>query len=122
MRLVQDTAHYLEHTGQGGLLLLADQKSAYPRTQWGFLQKVMARMHVHPDFCAMVASLYQDPAVHILDVRYVSIVSGREADTMYLQCIWTRYSGFIYALYLSVSGPRLDTLYLQCICSLSACI
>ena len=65
VRLVQDTAHYLEHTGQGGLLILADQKAAYPRTQWGFLQKVMARMEVHPDFRAMVAALYRNPAVHI---------------------------------------------------------
>ena len=46
-------------------MVLCDQKSAYPRVQWPFLQKVMARMRIHPEFCAMVAALYRDPALHV---------------------------------------------------------
>ena len=39
-----------------------------------------------------------------LDVRYVSIVSGRDADTMYLQCIWIHESGYTVCIVSIVSG------------------
>ena len=64
-RLVQDTIHYLEQSGRGGLLVLCDQKSAYPRVQWDFLQEVMSNMGIHADFRSMVTALYRDPAVRI---------------------------------------------------------
>ena len=65
VRLVQDAVHYLESKGHGGVLVLCDQKSAYPRVRWEFLQRVMRRMGIHDDFCGMVAALYRDPAVRM---------------------------------------------------------
>ena len=50
-----------------------------------------------------------------LDGRYVSIVSGREAGTMYLQCIYN-VSGSMtvdtVCIVSIVSGAEADTLYL----------
>ena len=65
VRLVQDAVQYLSGQGRGGVLVLCDQKSAYPRVRWDFLQKVMQQMGVHADFRMMVAALYDDPAVRI---------------------------------------------------------
>ena len=40
-----------------------------------------------------------------LDDRYVFFVSGREADTLYLQCIWTNKSGYsLYCIYLLLAS------------------
>ena len=64
-RTVQDAVAYLEQQGRGGVLLFCDQKSAYPRVKWAFLQRVMARMGLHSDFRLMVRSLYDQARVHV---------------------------------------------------------
>ena len=45
----------------------------------------------------------------ILDVRYVSIVSGPRADTDCIHCIWTQIQWIQYVLYLIVSEVEADT-------------
>ena len=73
-RTVLDAVTYLEQNDRGGVFVFCDQKSAYPRVQWGFLARVMERMNLHPDFRRMVASLYEHASVHIK-------VNGQLSDT-----------------------------------------
>ena len=44
-----------------GFLLFCDQDNAYPRVDWDFLQQVMKRMNIHPEFRQVLNCMYTNP-------------------------------------------------------------
>ena len=75
-RTVLDAIEYLEQQCEGGVFVFCDQKSAYPRVQWHFLQRVMETMELHPDFRLMVGALYAQARVHVKVNGQVSVGFG----------------------------------------------
>jgi len=61
IQMVQDLIAYLDHKDEKGMLVFCDQDNAYPRVDWDFLQKVMKKMNIHPEFRQVLKCMYTNP-------------------------------------------------------------